>query len=1388
MTLLFFILFFLTGTVNAAPLIEDPTFLQLGTADGLAQDKVQDIVRDRDGFIWVATEGGVSRWDGYRFVTLEGPDGLFVNNEIRNLFVDSSNRLWVSTYSDGVYFFDLNSNRYQLVSRVSYFDEEGWTQGADAFEELADGSMVVALEQHIIRYYPQTGESTELYRLTKEHIAEGDVIRDVKSIGDQLFIATSYGLEVMSLSKGLASLKTLNYLPAGDISNLSVNTKTLYTPSPDTLFIGTVGGLFSIPVTDLTKKDGDVIEVQGSRVVKDRNIWTMTPAGNGEYWLGTDLGLFRLYRENDQWQNSHILYPHAGIIALADKSIRSLLSDEQGNLWMGSVYGGLLFWYAKPLGIETYQNTIRDDEPVVADNTVWSFLQEDDILWVGTKNGLTAFNLKTEESRHFLRENDIANSSDVSIIMNIYPAPGDNLILETYRGLRMFSKQTGKISLLPAHTPEAEKVLNDWNFGTATDNEGRIYFISRGFWRYDPATEKLESLPLDIEGINANYSFTFLGADKRYPGKIFLSVRDAVLMVDTTDFGIRDVYRFPEKERNNISAVTSFMVDSHDVLWLGFPSYGMVGLDAETFAVKTYLNGTESLFTDIVYSLTGDESGNIWFTTHGFLGRYSPLSGSVERYRYGEDIRVSEFNDGAALKLSDGRLAFGSTAGFVLFDPEKLLDKAKQRARSVKKMVISNVLLDSRMIHEPMRNLSGEHVTFNHDDYGITIQFTALSSSYSRDTTFRYKLVRENSVVSESVSKNGSVTFAFLSPGEYHFDVSPLKQDNDVVLLPASLSFTIPYPPLRSPVAYSIYFCFLLVLLACYLFHRQRQQNRLHQAQHQVRLFGDAFQHTRDWVMIFDNAYMPVAVNPSCCAAFGLDSDKGLERQLNRMFENSPRLGKTLREKLSVLKAGEFWKSEESLTGADGRHYDVLVEVSVTGTMTDADKIDHYLIIMSDITEQKNAERKLIKVANYDSLTGLVNRTLLLERLEQAIERANHHGSEVGVLFVDLDRFKGINDSLGHDYGDKLLRIVANRMLNLASPDDTVARLGGDEFVIVTENVTDRQKVGEFVGHLIESVETPIALGNEVVRVSASVGISFYPEDASEPAELLKQSDVAMYTAKKDTVSGFSYFTEDMNAKVRDRLKLENRVKKAWQEQCFYNHYQPIINAKTGKTVGVELLLRCSLNDPPLYPSEFIPVLEELRYVIDVTRAAMQGAVEDLKTWYADGFEGYVAINLSALHFKTEFDIDGVKALLDEAGLPRSALRFELTEGILMDDAEGALRQVNRFIEAGFVLALDDFGTGYSSLSYLKKFPLQVLKIDKSFVDDIEPDGSNDALVLATIEMATNLNMRCVAEGVEEAGQVEYLLEKGCIYHQGYYYSRPVEAKYVPELLNRQWS
>ncbi len=1373
----------------SAPLIKDPAFIQLGTAQGLAQETVRDIVRDQDGFIWIATEGGLSRWDGYRFINLEGPDGIFTNNVISNLFADSSNRLWLSSSEEGIYYVDLATGKYQLVVKQPLSIEPEWLQEANGFEELDNNDMAIALDEVVIRYSHKSGQKTELFRLSQEELDSGNSIRDIKHSNDQLFIATSSSLYVLSLKDNGQTVKTLRYLTAENDNPGTRNAKSLYLYSPSLLLVGTVGGLFSVSLDDFIARDEAVIDVNTQYIVENRNIWTMAAGTRGEIWLGTERGLHRLVRQETGWQSTHILNPSSGLIELADKAIHSILPDAVGNLWLGSKYGGLLFWYAKPLSIETYQNTAREPASLLANNMVWSFLQQGDDLWVGTENGMTRFNLSDKTSQHYFHtDEDEVPFNPISVEVIYQGADENSLILESGGTLKLFSIQTGELSEMPQDTPLKEKVFSDWIYGSGQDEQGRIYFLAHDFYRYDPKTGELELLPFKEAGLNPLAGGNFLDAHPYYPGKVFLCLRSGLYMIDINTLSVTEVMMFPESMQKSQNIVTSFTVDAQQNLWLGFPNRGIIGLDANTFAKHKTLSADDLLYSDIVYNLTSDKEGNIWFSSHGYFARYQPLSDSVQTYRYGEEIRVSEFNAGAAVTLDDGRIVLGSTSGFIVFDPVRLSKETASRKQNIAKMVISGVSLDSRPIVRPPHDLSGEHVDLNHDDFGITIQFSGLSSSYDSETAFRYKLVRDNTVVNESVTKNGSINFAFLSPGEYHFDVSPLKQSADTLLLPASLSFTIPYPPLRSPVAYGIYSCVFIALLGFYLFHRQRQLKRLHDAQHQVRLFGDAFQHTRDWVMIFDSAFVPVAVNPSCCAAFGIDSDKPLERQLTRMFENSPRLGAKLREKVTSLNAGEFWKSEERLTGVDGRHYDVLIEVSVTGIQGEAaGRIDHYLIIMSDISEQKNAERKLIKVANYDSLTGLANRSLLLEKLEIAIEKAGQKNEQVGVLFVDLDRFKGINDSLGHDYGDKLLRVVANRMLNLASEDDLVARLGGDEFVIVMEDVANKNAVGQLVDQLIESVETPIALGSEVVRVSASVGIAFYPDDAVEPAELLKQSDVAMYTAKKDTVSGFSYFTEDMHARVRERLVLENRVKKAYQEECFYNQYQPIVNAELGKTVGVELLLRCSLSEPALNPSQFIPVLEELRYVIDVTRSAMKRAIIDLQHWYADGFDGYVAINLSALHFKMEFDVDGVIAMLNEAGLPRHALRFELTEGILMDDAEGALRQVNRFIEAGFVLALDDFGTGYSSLSYLKKFPLQVLKIDKSFVDDIAADRDDDPLILATIDMATSLNMCCVAEGVESREQVQYLMDKGCVYHQGYYYSRPVEAAMVPALLSKAW-
>ena len=493
-----------------------------------------------------------------------------------------------------------------------------------------------------------------------------------------------------------------------------------------------------------------------------------------------------------------------------------------------------------------------------------------------------------------------------------------------------------------------------------------------------------------------------------------------------------------------------------------------------------------------------------------------------------------------------------------------------------------------------------------------------------------------------------------------------------------------------------------------------------------------------------------------------------------------------LTAQLNVLEKDDVWKSEEHITMPDGREYDVLIDINRMTDQNDREET-HFLVVISNISEQKNAERKLVKIANFDNLTGLVNRSLLLDRLEHAIDSAAAHDHTVAVLFVDLDRFKGINDSLGHDYGDKLLRVIANRMLNLSSKSDTVARLGGDEFVIVMEEVESEVAVSTFVTQLIESIETPISLGKEVLRVSCSVGISFYPDDATEPAELLKQADVAMYTAKKNTLSAFIYYTKEMNERAFERLAMENKVKSAYEEQTFENYYQPIVNLTTGKTEGVELLMRCRYKDEWISPAAFIPVLEELRLIIEVTRKATEAAVADLTRWYQQGFSGYVSINLSALHFKTHFDLKSIEGQLAAVGLPNSAIRFEITEGVLMDNSDEVLNELNRIRDAGFKLALDDFGTGYSSLSYLRRFPLDVLKIDKSFIDDVKESAQENALVQTTINLALSLKMDCIAEGIEHSEQLQYLLNHGCYRMQGFYFSRPVNAAAVAPLLKQEW-
>ncbi|QJR82921.1 EAL domain-containing protein [Alteromonas pelagimontana] len=1375
----------------ADPLVQDPNFTYLSTRQGLSQDTVNDILVDRTGFVWIATEGGLDRWDGYRYDHIAGPDQVFTNASITKLFMDSHGNLWISTYSSGIFRYNLNTNTIQNVLSAPFKYEPEWIQSAASFQEEDSGNVIIAIDQKVYRYNVRDNTATVIFELPDAMIKEGNYIRMALVVDETMLLATERALLAVNFRDPESQPEAVDYL-GGSLPNRDKrDSKYLFIDEKRNFFVGTVEGLYVTPLDNLLaslKKPGSTARFK--EVVPYRNIWEITQGAGNNLWLGTDIGLMSLKQnEQGQWESAHVLEPNNGKDELAKKDIKAVTVDKTNNLWLGSSYGGALYWSANSLSIFTVQNNYRRQDDVLSNNTIWSIYQSDpQTLWLGTDNGLTKYRQDSNTSELFLMSSGVKAARTDTTIEKVFKGSGNTLILQTLDGLRLFDIKTSKTQVLPVNDIQQQSELEKWTGAAAMDSKGRLFFIGdKSFYRYDTSSQELIELNFDEPTVNVPFSYGFIAAPDFYNGSVFLSMLDGLWLVDEDTFKLTLVYRYPPEQRNNAVAVTSLVVDrERNILWLGFPRFGLLGLDATTFELKHHFHKDNLLSTNIVYSLQQDKQGFLWFSSHSGLHRFSPDTKQVSNFIYGQDLEVSEFNEDAVLELDDGRLAYGSTNGLIIFDPEKIAAEA-DRNRFTPTMAISSVELDSRKLNTPMINLSGKHFELQHDDFGVSIHFSSLFMSQYHDEVYRYNLSRGNDIISEAKTKDNNVIFAFLAPGTYRFEVSPAVQQFDYTVMPAAITFTIPYPPMRSPLAYSIYVGAILLTLLLYFYHRQRQLNRLHQAQHQVRLFGDAFKQTRDWVIIFDANMVPVAANPACKHVFGIEPDQHLDRQLNRLYQRFPKLQRQLSGRLSNLRAGEFWKNEDVIEGADGRRYDVLVDITAITEDKNSAKVDHYLVVISDISEQKNAERKLLKIANYDSLTGLVNRSLLLDRLEHAIANASHHNTKVAVLFVDLDRFKGINDSLGHDYGDKLLRIIGSRMANLASSNDTVARLGGDEFVLVMEEVENSDALSSFVGRLIEAVETPVALGNEVLRVSCSVGVSFYPDDASVPAELLKQADVAMYTAKKDTLNGFTYYTSEMNERAKKRLHLENQVKTAFQEDCFHNHYQPIVNVKTGRMEGVELLLRCKLNDETLFPNDFIPILEQLRYIIEVTRVALNKAVEDLTQWYQKGYRGYVSVNLSALHFKTEFDVDGILSQLTEASLPISALRFEITEGVLMDDTDNALYQIQRFIDAGFVLALDDFGTGYSSLSYLKKFPLQVLKIDKSFVDDLQPGHHSDALVLTTIRLAASLNMVSVAEGVETYAQAKYLAQKGCYCQQGYYYSKPIEADRILSLLDKKW-
>ena len=459
------------------------------------------------------------------------------------------------------------------------------------------------------------------------------------------------------------------------------------------------------------------------------------------------------------------------------------------------------------------------------------------------------------------------------------------------------------------------------------------------------------------------------------------------------------------------------------------------------------------------------------------------------------------------------------------------------------------------------------------------------------------------------------------------------------------------------------------------------------------------------------------------------------------------------------------------------------------------------LAIVRDISERKMAEEQIMHLAYYDSLTSLPNRLLFKNRLEQSTASAQQYATKVAIMFLDIDRFKHVNDTLGHTIGDMLLRSVANRLVKCVrkvdsvarigaeGTDETVARMGGDEFTILLMNINNVQDVSRIAQRVLNEISQPFIIGTHEIYITASIGITIYPLDSQDIDDLLKYADTAMYQAKDKGRNNYQFYTESMNAAAVERFVIENQLRKALSRNEFRICYQPQMDIKTGAVIGVEALVRWMHPDKGLlFPETFIPLAEETSLIVPVGEWILQTACSQSVALQSEGYDSLrMTVNISAVQLRQRNFVEMVLRVIRNVGLDPSRLQLELTESILMEHLETNINMLHELRACGFSLSIDDFGTGYSSLSYLKRFPVNTLKIDKSFIKDIEKDPDSTAIVKAIIGLGHNLNLQVTAEGVETEQQLAFLQKYECDHIQGYLFCKALpEDELVHFFLERR--
>jgi diguanylate cyclase (GGDEF)-like protein/PAS domain S-box-containing protein len=580
---------------------------------------------------------------------------------------------------------------------------------------------------------------------------------------------------------------------------------------------------------------------------------------------------------------------------------------------------------------------------------------------------------------------------------------------------------------------------------------------------------------------------------------------------------------------------------------------------------------------------------------------------------------------------------------------------------------------------------------------------------------------------------------------------------------------------------YTLFAVYALLLPAIFI----RQNRKRHQEEAKLRRLSSVVEHATDIVYITDRDGVIEYVNPGFVRVSGYSRSEALGK--TPRLVKSGKHGEEFYQHLwsNVLNGREFRELFINRRKDGSLYYE---EKTITPIRNESGEVTHLVSTGKDVSERVLGQEKLHHLAHHDHLTGLPNRARFRQRLNEALARSRRNEKLLALMFLDLDHFKRINDSLGHDVGDALLQQAAVRLKACIRETDSVSRLGGDEFTVILEGINHVNNVIAIAQKLVYAISQPFVIGVHTLHVSVSIGITLYPLDDSESDLLIKNADMAMYHAKDLGRNGFQFYTADLSQRVTEHMKLEEELHRALEREEFVLHYQPIVDARSGLVTSAEVLLRWQHPERGLLPpAEFIPVLEECGLIIPVTEWVLNKSMEQIRACTPAGVQPpALAINVTAGCFRGNGITKCTGNVLAGCDAQMGELVIEITESVLMQDTQHVLDLMRDLKAIGIKIALDDFGTGQSSLSHLRKFPIDIVKIDRDFVRELPHNQDDVALVSAIIAMSHGLGKTVVAEGVETEAQLEFLRELGCDSIQGFLYSRPVPIEVMSQLIGQK--